>query len=353
MVLQMHATQAEVGWVEGIAYGLSFLAKVGAGLWSDITRRRTPVIALGISLTSLSKMLFVFAYSMPTVVFARCFDRLSKGVRSSPTDALIADYSHTYNQGTHYGVRQTLYTLGAVTGVLIAAGMLKVWPGCYRLLFGLAAIIAGVSLVLLFLVKEKKSDELHVQEKWHLRQVKDLPPIFMWFMVLLAILMVARFSEMFLVLRAEALGASESLAPMAVLVFEVTHALSAYPVGRWADKVDRLVLLRYGIGLLVITDIIMSCTGFVGLWIGLALGGLHLGVTQGLINALIAQYTPQHLRGTAFALSYLIISISILLSNALAGHLADYVGSHGPFIGGGVFAAIAFIFSLTRPWGKA
>lgn len=351
-LLSLNATPIHLGYLEGTAIALSFFAKVGAGLWSDATRKRTPTIALGIVLTGLSKFLFVIAYSFPTVAFARCFDRLSKGVRSSPTDALIADFSRESNQGKHYGVRQTMYTLGAVAGVLATSLLLKLFPGCYRLLFGIASVIACLSLVPLFLIREPQTHEVHKQEKWRFKHMKQLPPILFWLMFLLAFLMVARFSETFLVLHAKEMGVSEALAPIAVFVFEIVHAFSAYPVGRIADRMNRLTLLRIGIGVLIVADVICSMASLGGLWFGLVLAGLHLGITQGLISALIAQYTPAHLRGTAFALYYLVVGFAIFASNALAGHMATGLGSYGPFVGGGIFASLALLFSTTRPWGK-
>lgn len=349
-MIALKATPVDMGLVEGTAIALSFFAKVGAGLWSDITRKRSPIIATGIILTGLSKFLFVVANTLPTVVFARCFDRLSKGIRSSPTDALIADYSRDHNQGTHFGVRQTMYTLGAVTGVIITSCMLKLWPGCYRLLFGIASVLACLSIVPLMMIRESKEPQIEHKERWKFRHMKQLPPVLFWFMTMFAILMVARFSETFLVLHAKSMGASEALAPIAVLLFELVHAFSAYPVGKWADRMDRLVLMRIGIIILVLADTIMSLTGLNGFWCGLTLAGLHLGITQGLISALIAQYTPPHLRGTAFALYYLVVGFAIFASNALAGYMCQTYGSNGPFIGGGVFASAALLFTLTRPW---
>lgn len=349
-MIALNASPVDMGLVEGTAIALSFFAKVGAGLWSDATRRRSPIIATGIFLTGLSKFLFVVASTFPTAVFARCFDRLSKGIRSSPTDALIADYSKTHNQGAHFGARQTMYTLGAVTGVLITSVLLKFSPGCYRLLFGIASVLAFLSIIPLWLIRESKTAEREPREKWKFRDVTKLPPVLFWLMAMLAVLMVARFSETFLVLHAKKMGASEALAPIAILLFELVHAFSAYPVGRWADKMDRLVLLRVGIGVLVLADIIIYSTGLPGLWLGLILAGLHLGITQGLISALIAQHTPAHLRGTAFALYYLVVGFAIFASNALAGHMCVMHGSHGPFAGGGIFAGLALLFSLTRPW---
>lgn len=351
-LLALNASPVHMGFLEGTAIALSFFAKVGAGLWSDATRQRKPIIAVGIVLTGVSKFLFVVAHTFPTVVFARCFDRLSKGIRSSPTDALIADFSRESNQGKHYGVRQTMYTLGAVAGVLATSILLKLFPGCYRLLFGIASVLACLSLIPLFMIRELKSDAEKTQEKWKFKHMKQLPPILFWLMFLLFFLMIARFSETFLVWHAKEMGASEALAPVAVLLFELVHAFSAYPVGRVADRMDRLVLLRIGIGILIAADVICSVTSFGGLWFGLVLAGLHLGITQGLISALIAQHTPAHLRGTAFALYYLVVGFAIFASNALAGYMAVGLGSHGPFVGGGIFASLALLFSTTRPWGR-
>lgn len=346
---ELGASKTQVGLIEGVAIFLAFLAKVFAGVLSDFWNKRKPLIVIGAIMSLMVKSIFALATSIWLVFIARSLDRLSKGVRSAPTDALIADLSPTRKEGGSYGVRQALYSLGTVVGSALAALLMMLFANEYRLVFWLSLLPAlGAFALLIFYVKESSTTRrIYNETPWHWRDVQKLPPAFWRLLIITAFLMLARFSEAFLNLRAKELGWEVAHLPLLLVAYDLIAAMVAIPIGRLADQQNRLKLLLGGIAVLVITNIgIIAWPSRWGILLGMLMAGLHMGMTQGLIASMIAESTLKHLRGTAFALYYLTSGTAVLIGNTVAGHMADAYGTQGAFYGGLLFASLSILYGL-------
>lgn len=345
------ASKTALGLIEGVAIFLAFAAKVGSGILSDYWRARKPLIIWGTFFSILVKILFAIAHSVLWVFFAKSLDRLSKGIRSAPADALIADISLRQQQGRNYGLRYTLYTLGAVFGGLLASAGMWLTYNNYRIVFWLSTIPAFIALIILYVVvKEPSSSHPSPSspKTWHWRQAYDLPTIFWKLLGVSSLLMLARFSESFLTLQAKELGWTLSALPLLMVGYDLVNAGAAWPVGKLADFWDRKTMFLAGIVVLIIVNItIIFCQSAAGILFAMLLAGLHMGMTQGLIATLVAENTLAHLRGTAFALYYLTSGFAVLIGNYVAGFLSDHHGSTiGAFKGGLVFSSLAALYLL-------
>jgi MFS family permease len=341
----LHVSHTKLGFLEGIAIAMAFATKILSGVLSDVFRARKPLIAIGNTFSLLVKLMFAAASTFSFIFLAKCIDRIAKGVRASPTDALIADLSRADSHGKSYGIRQTLYPLGAAFGSIIAAGLMIVTQNSYRTVFFLSVIPGIISLIILafFIRQPKIRHEIpKATLEWSVKDVRFLPSRFWLFLGVSTILMFARFSAAFLLLRAKSVGWDIALLPLLLVGYEVIHAFVAYPIGALADKTNRKTMLFIGMGVLLVADIVLM--GVVSRWgvlFGIILVGLHLGITQGLLSAMVAEATPADLRGTAFALYYFFSGGALLIGNVIAGHLSDTFGIYGTFGGGAIFTALA------------
>ena len=341
------ASKTKLGFIEGVAIFLAFLAKVFSGVLSDYWKVRKPLILVGTSLSIVVKSMFAVATSISWVFLARSIDRFSKGVRSAPTDALIADLSPQHKEGSSYGIRYTLYTLGAVFGGAIAAGLMHISPHNYRLVFWLSIIPAVVALLILYFVVKPAAEQTEIKQRpWHWKDAKYLPRIFWKLLGVSFLLMLARFSEAFLTLRAKDLGWSVQMLPLLMVAYDIVNAAICLPTGKLADRYNRHKILLAGILVLTLTNLVIICINApAGIFVGMLLAGLHMGMTQGLISALIAETTLPHFRGTAFALYYLTSGTAVLIGNLIAGYLSDIMGGAiGAFWGGAVFTGLAAVY---------
>ena len=343
------ASKTQVGFIEGWAIFMMFVSKVFSGVLSDYLRSRKGLIILGSFLNIIIKPMFAFAGSVMWIFWARFIDRLSRGIRAAPTDALIADFSANKKPGASFGVRQTCYTLGAVSGAALASLIMFLSSHNYRLTFALS-IVPAILALLTFVTLVKNQPEVGKDQnsgkvlKWDMRDIKLLPTNFWIFLCATSILMLARFSEAFLSLRAKESGISLVLLPVILVMNELMHSFVALPSGKLADRMNRFSLLLYGIIVLVVTNFVMIfIPNTFGALLGVTLAGLHMGITQPILATLVADSTPPHLRGSAFAIFYCVCGSSVLLGNLIAGRLADYHGLSGAFIGGAFFSSMACI----------
>lgn len=345
---ELGASHTKLGVIEGVAIFIAFLSKFLSGVLSDIFRTRKPLIAIGSFFTIIVKVIFALATSISWIFVARSIDRLSKGIRSSPTDALIADLSPKSERGKSYGLRQSMYTMGAVVGSFSAATLMYFGSNNYRLIFMLSAIPATVAFIILLTIVKQPAIQNELKPKnssWQVSDVKLLPASFWKLLFISFILMLARFSEAFIILRAKSVGWLIPLLPVLLIAMELVHAAAAYPMGKLSDRYTKKSLLLKGIMVLVITNFVfIQFSSVVGVLVAAMLAGLHMGMTQGLLSTLVAESTPAELRGTAFALYYLSSGTAVLIGNSLAGHLSDTFGTMGPFMGGIIFTSIASIF---------
>lgn len=353
----------DFGLMEGLAISSSFLAKFFSGFLSDIMRKRKPLIMVGAILTALIKPLFAICSTTGMVFGLKLTDRLSKGIRSAPTDALIADLSEHGLYATNFGFREALYTLGQVAGALLAMLIMLGSDNDYRLVFALAFVPAALALLILcFAIKPDPNSHPRHASKHQRRKVKfadfkEFSPAFWWLMVAFFFLMLGRFSEGFLTLKAKDVGWSVAYLPVIIIVMDLVHAAVAIPCGRYADKISRNLMLSLGLIVMVIAQAFISYISSVfGMLVGVILVGLHMGATQGLLKAMIAQATPPELRGTAFSLFFVISGVALFFANTIAGSLSHNFGLSATFLMGSIFGVCAvgilFFAALQKPQFK-
>jgi MFS family permease len=334
-----------LGMIEGIAEATASITKVFSGVLSDRLGRRKPLVVFGYGLAALSKPLFPLATAAGWVLAARCTDRVGKGIRGAPRDALVADLTEPNVRGAAYGLRQSLDTAGAFLGPLVAILLMSLLAGNIRAVFWIAVLPAWVAVALLAVGVEEPAR--HVEEVTprtlpHWRDLQLLGGTFWAVVAVGAVFTLARFSEAFLVLRAHDAGLSLAWTPLALVVMNVTYVVSAYPAGRLSDRIDRVWLLASGFAVLIAADLMLAiCQHLTMILLGVALWGLHMGLTQGLLSAMVADAAPPALRGSAFGVFHFVGGLATLLASLLAGALWAAFGPPGTFAAGAAFSAVA------------
>lgn len=335
-----------VGLIEGVAQAIALVTKMFSGALSDVLKRRKPLALAGYGLAALTKPLFAVAGSAGVVVGARFLDRLGKGVRGAPRDALIADITPQEVRGASYGLRQSLDSVGAFVGPLIAIGLMVLLANDIRGVFWFATIPAAIAVfILLVAVREpERESKGEMRSPLNLREIRQVGMAY-WVTVAIGfVLTLAGFSEAFLVLRAQDVGLTLGLIPVVFIVMNVVYALSAYPAGILSDRLGRSSLIVSGVIAIMAADIVLALAS--GVWqvlLGVALWGLYMGLTQGVLSALVADTAPERLRGSAFGLFNLMSGVAMLLSSAIAGLLWDAYGASAPFLASAGFALIALL----------
>lgn len=345
MVTVLGAGATAVGLIEGIAEATASIVKLFSGLLSDRLGRRKPLALLGYGMAALSKPLFPLAGSLATVLAARFIDRIGKGVRGAPRDALVAELAPTALRGAAYGLRQSLDTAGAFLGPALAV-LLMLWlGGDFRAVFWIAVIPAFAAVAVLALgVREPERPASAPLPALHLREAFALGPRYRRVLLIGSVFTLSRFSEAFLVLRGQQLGLPDAYAPLVLVALNIAYSLSAYPAGRLSDRLPRERLLGWGLLLLIAADLLLALAdGLAALFAGIALWGLHLGCTQGQLAALVADTAPIERRGAAFGLFHLVSGVVLLGASLLAGLLWEGIGAPASFVAGAVFAAAALL----------
>jgi len=347
------ASLALVGLIEGTAEALASLVKGVSGGWSDRLGRRKPLLVAGYGLAALAKPVFPLAGSAVWVLAARCVDRLGKGLRGAPRDALVADLTPAAVRGAAYGLRQALDSVGALLGPLAAMLGMAWLDGDLRAVMGWAVLpAAGAVALLALLVREPAGKAAAGRGAWRLAEVRRLPAACRRVTVLAALVGVARCSEAFLVLRGHGLGLAPATAPLVMVVLNVVYAGLAWPAGRAADRRNRRLLLGAGLAVLAAAHLLLAVAETPALALaGAAAWGLHLALTQGLLSAMVVAPAPPHLRGTAFGLFHLATGLATLAASLLAGSLWSAVGPRAAFLAGAAaaLAALAALPLATAP----
>ncbi|AOJ18106.1 MFS transporter [Burkholderia cenocepacia] len=340
------ASATTIGLIEGIAEATSPVVKVFSGTLSDYLRNRKWLAVAGYALGALSKPLFAIAPTIGVVVTARIVDRVGKGIRGAPRDALVADVTPVHLRGAAYGLRQSLDTVGAFLGPLLAVVIMLMWRDDFRLAFWLA-VIPGVLAVALLAVGIDEPARAPGEKRVNpIRRevVAQLGARYWWVVAVGGVFALARFSEAFLVLRAMGSGVPVALVPLVMVAMNVVYALSAYPFGKLADTTSHTKLMVVGLALLIAADIVLAHGAhWPAVLVGVALWGLHMGMTQGLLATMVAQAAPAELRGTAFGVFNLISGIVTLVSSVVAGALWDQVGAAATFYAGAAFSAATIV----------
>lgn len=343
LVTTLGASTLAVGFIEGIAEATALITKVFSGALSDWLGRRKPLVALGYGLAAFTKPLFPLASTVGWVVAARFIDRIGKGIRGAPRDALIADLAPPGLRGASFGLRQSLDTAGAFIGPALAIGLMWLFHDDIRLVFWVAVLPAFAAFALVvFGVRDAPDTPVRkrVQSPLSRAELKRLPPLYWGVVAITAMFTLARFSEAFLVLRAQELGLALAWIPLVLVGLNVVYALASYPVGVLADRIGHGELLGAGVVVLVLSDLALALVGgMTGLVLGVLLWGLHMGMTQGLLATLVADVAPADLRGTAFGVFNLVSGLALLVASVVAGGLWDAFGSRATFLGGAAFAA--------------
>ncbi|GAB4239688.1 MAG: MFS transporter [Stanieria sp.] len=353
LVSSLGANLLTVGSIEGIAESTASILKVFSGALSDYLGRRKQLAIIGYGLSTLVKPLFAVAINPTWVLVARFGDRLGKGIRVAPRDALVADVTDAANRGAAYGLRQSLDTIGAFLGPLAAFGLMSVSGQNFRLVFGLA-VIPGILAVALLAkgIREPKTTLTHQRNNplnW--TSLQSLSKSY-WSLVMVALLFnLGNSSDAFLLLRAEQVGIAANFIPLTLVVMNLAYSLSAYPVGLLSDRIGKIGLLSNGLLLYALTYLGFAFVDRTWqVWLLFALYGLDQGMSQGLLSALIADRVPANLRGTAFGVINLATGIALLPASLIAGSLWETINSQATFICGSIFAfsAIALLLITIR-----
>jgi MFS family permease len=343
------ASVAMVGLIEGLGESTASIVKVFSGYWSDRLGKRKPFILLGYGLGAVSKPFFALAGAPLTVLAARFADRVGKGMRGAPRDALVADVTPLAVRGRAYGLRQAFDTAGAFIGPLAAIGLMAAFADDMRAVFWLA-IVPGAAAVLLVVMgvedRAAGADTARARPPIRLADLRGFGPAYWGVVAVGVVFTLARFSEAFLVLKASAEGLPLALAPLVLVVMNAVYSVGAYPAGLWSDRAPPAVPLLCGLAALVLADLVfVLVAGLAGAFAGIALWGLHLALTQGLLAKLVADRAPAELRGSAFGIFNLATGLATLAASTVAGIAWTRLGSDATFVAGAGFAAAAGILT--------
>lgn len=329
MVTTLGTSVLVIGLIEGLAEATALFIKVFSGAISDYLGKRKGLALLGYGLGALSKPFFALASSSGMVLGARLMDRAGKGIRGAPRDALVADITPPELRGAAYGLRQSMDTTGAFLGPLLAVGLMLLLHNDFRAVFWIALIPGFLSVALLYFgLKEPKTPVEHKRTNPIKREnLTRLGKSCWWVIGLGAVFTLARFSEAFLVLRAQQSGVPLALIPLVMVVMNVIYSFSAYPFGKLSDGMSHTRLLQWGLVVLIAADVVLALsTHWTGIIVGVALWGMHMGMTQGLLAAMVAKTAPADLRGTAFGLFSLVSGVGLLMASVGAGAIWELVG---------------------------
>jgi MFS family permease len=351
LMASLGASAATIGLIEGIAEAVAPIVKVFSGTLSDYLGNRKWLAVAGYALGALSKPLFAVAPTVGVVVAARVMDRVGKGIRGAPRDALVADVTPAHLRGAAFGLRQSLDTVGAFLGPLLAVLVMLTWADNFRLAFWLAVIPGLLAVAVLILGVEEPARDPSAKRvnpiRW--QSLKQLSRSYWWVAGVGAVFALARFSEAFLVLRAMGSGVPIALVPLVMVAMNVVYSLSAYPFGKLADAMSHTRLLVAGLVMLIASDVVLAhSTHWTVILVGVGLWGLHMGMTQGLLATMVSHTAPPQLRGTAFGFFNLLSGVVTLVSSVIAGALWDHLGAAATFYAGAGFSVATIVLLCSR-----
>jgi len=351
LVTALGASTLTVGILEGVAEATASLTKVFSGALSDWLGQRKLLAIIGYGLAALTKPVFPLAPSVDWLFAARFIDRIGKGIRGAPRDALVADMAPPHLRGECFGLRQSLDTFGAFLGPLMAIGLMLLTANHFQAVFWVAVIpaVLSVALIVIGVHEPQRSPELRqVRLPLHPDEFRHLHASYWKAVAIAALFSLARFSEAFLILRAQSVDLPLALVPLVLVIMNSVYSLSAYPIGILADRIDRTAILGGGLVVLVLADCVLAfAKNILGVTLGVALWGLHMGFTQGVLAAIIAEVTPAELRGTAFGIFNLVTGTASLAASVIAGALWDSMGLKATFLCGAGFAVLTIVSVLT------
>ena len=346
LVTSLGVSVFTVGLIEGAAEATALIVRVFSGVISDWIKKRKMLAVIGYGLAAVTKPLFALATGAGVVFAARIVDRIGKGIRGAPRDALIADITPPNMRGAAYGLRQALDTVGAFVGPLLAMGLMLLWANDFRAVFWVAVIPALLAVAVLFFgVREPARNAGETSAKpiqW--ATIWRMGRAYWWVVAIGAVVTLARFSQAFLLLRAQQGGMALALIPLVMVAMNLVYALAAYPFGKLADTMRRGRLLSLGMLFLFAADIVLANgNSWTFILIGVALWGVHLAMTEGLLAAMVADAAPEELRGSAFGFFNLASGLAMLVASPLAGLLWDGWGAEFTFGAGTIFCVLALL----------
>ena len=346
MVGTLGASAFMVGLIEGLAESTALIVKIFSGALSDYLGKRKGLAVFGYALGALTKPLFAVAPAIGIVLTARLLDRIGKGVRGAPRDALVADIAPPEVRGAAFGLRQSLDTVGAFLGPLLAVILMLRWADNFRAVFWVAVVPGLLAVSLLMLGVQEPEHHVGMKRSNPIRRenLKRLSGAYWWVVGIGAVFTLARFSEAFLVLRAQQGGIPVAYVPLVMVAMNLVYAASAYPFGKLSDRMSHSTLLSLGLIVLIAADLVLATNDhWLTVAIGVALWGIHMGMTQGLLATMVADTAPADLRGTAYGFFNLVSGIAMLIASAVAGLLWDRLGASFTFYAGGGFCLLALI----------
>lgn len=352
MATTLGASVIVIGIIEGVAEATALILKVFSGVISDYVGKRKGLALLGYGLGALSKPLFAIAPTSGVVFSARMIDRVGKGIRGAPRDALVADVTPPEIRGAAYGLRQSLDTIGAFLGPLLAVALMFLWDNDFQSIFWVAAIPAVLSIALLgFGLKEPRTAVVQKRTNPLRREnLKKLSTAYWWVVAIGSIFTLARFSEAFLVLRAQQMAIPLFAIPLVMVAMNLVYSLTAYPFGKLSHSMSHSKMLQWGLLVLIAADIVLALSShWSTLLAGVALWGIHMGMTQGLLAAMVAHTAPPELRGTAFGMFNLMSGIALLLASAGAGVLWEVLGAASTFYAGAIICVVTLVGMRCMP----
>jgi len=343
-----------LGLIEGLAESTALIVKVFSGALSDYLGKRKSLALFGYALGALTKPLFAIATGAGLVIAARLIDRAGKGIRGAPRDALIADIAPSEVRGAAFGLRQSLDTLGALIGPLLGVGLMLLWSNDYRTVFWVAVIPGLLAVALLLFGVREPERHINGQQTNPInrKNLRRLGAPYWWVVGIGGAFTLARFSEAFLVLRAQESGVAIALVPLVMVAMNLVYTVSAYPFGWLSDRINHAKLLALGLFVLIAADMVLaSGHHWWTVLVGVGLWGLHMGMTQGLLARMVADTAPDDLRGTAYGFFNLLCGVAMLVSSGLAGWLWEQHGAETTFYAGAVFSGIA-LMGLVLNWQR-
>ncbi len=352
MVTTLGTSVFIIGIIEGLAQSTALIVKVFSGILSDYIGKRKGLAVIGYAMGAFSKPLFAVASTAGLVLTARLLDRIGKGVRGAPRDALVADIAPPHLRGAAFGLRQALDTVGAFLGPLLAVGLMLLWANDFRAVFWVAVIpgILSVTLLLFGIREPERSKSEKRINPIHRANLKHLNKSYWWVVAIGAIFMLARFSEAFLVLRGLQVGIPIALTPLVMVAMNLIYAVSAYPFGKLSDRVQHSRLLALGLVVLIAADLVLAHSyNWSTVLAGVALWGIHMGMTEGLLAAMVADTAPADLRGTAYGFFNLMSGLAMLVASGLAGLVWDRFGAAITFYTGAAFCLLALAGLAWQP----
>ena len=367
MIVVLGASATSLGWVEGVAQGAVAVLTAWVGWRSDRFSRRVPYVQLGYGLPVIGKGLLFAAVAWPMVLLGRTIDRIGKGIRSSPRDALIADTTTDADRGRAFGLHRAMDSAGAVVGVLLSALLLWWLSGtpvkdasitesahtatAFRTIFGVSAGLSLLAVLFTFVLREPPHTEATAKPAAQPGDIRGLSRRYWQIIVLLLVFSLANSSDTFLLLRAGNVGLAPWQVVLAYALFSFTYMAASYPAGILSDRFGRWRVIGIGWALYAVVYVGLAETGATAIWPLLAVYGVYSALTDGVGKALLADHAPRERRGLAIGIFYMATGATTLVSSVIAGVLWDRVGPDAPFWFGGITAALALVLLIVvRPW---